>query len=539
MGRPRRRPLRPVLNEIMEPYRGEADSTRLSLGVDLLILVCILASCALIPLELAYPAQARLFWYLELGLVGVFILEYLLRWYAAPNRLLHPISFFAVVDLVAILPTLLMLSNSLLALRLVRGFRFVRMLRMLRLLRLLKFLRFGMLIYRGLVSLRIYISTLDHQYHIRKLGRLFLWAAVAWVIGANLIHITELKLVGEQGPFADYWRSYWHVLIVLVSGIEDKEPLSTLGRVEITLLMITGIVVVGMLTGEIVSILVKKVQRAGRLAIKPPSSRFEEHVLILGNNSHLDNVVRQVSAALARRHLLVVVCPEAEELRVTEPAAYRRVYALAGDPVEMRVLEQADVDAALRVIVLAADDACADDPRQRDNQALMETLAVVCRQGGVPLVVELQTDESLRYATPLEGIDFLVGRHYGARLISQAVLKPGMTRVFDRLMTFTEHSNEFYSVPTPGELVGRPFAAAQLHFLDHDDEDITLVGLDRSPPEAPQTRFWLNPAAGIEGLSEEDLILRKGDNLLVVAYERPALEAGQEERWSDKILSRS
>ena len=83
MGRPRRRPLRPALNEIMEPYRGDPDSPLLSLAVDLLILVCILASCALIPLEEVYPEHARLFWRLEQTFVGIFILEYLMRWYSA------------------------------------------------------------------------------------------------------------------------------------------------------------------------------------------------------------------------------------------------------------------------------------------------------------------------------------------------------------------------------------------------------------------------------------------------------------------------
>jgi voltage-gated potassium channel len=526
MGRPRRRPLRLVLNEIMEPYRGEPDSPLLSLVVDLLVLACILASCALIPLEELYPEHGRLLWRLEQTFVGIFVLEYLVRWYAARNRLRYPFSFYAVIDLLAILPTVLMLSHELLALRLVRGLRLLRLLRVVRLVRLV---RFGPLIIQGLIGLRVWLSALDHQYHLRKLGRLFVWAVAAWIIGANVVHVTELRLVGEQGPFAEYWRSYWHVLIVLVSGIEDKEPLSLVGRVEVTLLMMAGIVVVGMLTGEIVSILVKKVQRAGKLAIKPPSARFEQHVLILGNNSHLDNVVRQVSAGLAYKHFVLVVCPEADTLPVTDARVYRKVFALAGDPVDARVLEQADVDLAYRVIVLSSDQE-GGDPRQRDNQALMETLAVICRGRRVPVVVELQTDESLRYAAPLTGIEVFVGRHYGAKLISQAVLKPGTTEIFDRLMTFTEQTNEFYTIPVPAELAGRGFSEARLHFLEHDDEDVVLVGLDRSPAGAPSTRFWLNPEPGVDGLEEGDLVLRRDDRLLVMAYERPSFAAQEERR---------
>ena len=50
-----------------------------------------------------------------------------------------------------------------------------------------------------------------------------------------------------------------------MSGIEDKEPISLLGRIEVTAMMVVGIVIVGMLTGEIVAILVKKAQRVGKV----------------------------------------------------------------------------------------------------------------------------------------------------------------------------------------------------------------------------------------------------------------------------------
>ena len=536
---PTQRPVRQRLAEIMEPYQPGPLATRLSLWVDLFILACILASCALVPLELCYPRHGALFWKLEVFFVAVFVIEYLLRWCAAENRLLYPLGLFAIIDLVAILPTLLMMSQSLLMLRLLRG---VRLARLLRLLRLLRIVRFGFLIYRGLVELRIWLSAINHQYHVRELGRLFAWALVAWIVGANVVHFTETALVGDQGPFASYWKSYWHILIVLVSGIEDKEPLSLLGRVEVTVLMVVGICVVGMLTGEIVSILVKKVQRAGKLAIKPPRGAFERHIVILGRNSHLDNIIRQITAALGHHSFILVVCPDAEEIRVTDPAVYRRVFALSGDPVEAHVLEQADVARALRVVVLSSEDE--DEPRtQRDNRALMATMGVLCQgssQGApgferIPVVTELSAEESLTYAAPLDGVDLLIGRHYGERLIGQAVLQPGVTEIYERLLTFTEDTNEFYPVPVPVKLVGKTFAEAQLLFLDRPQEPVTLVGLDRSPPGAPFSRFWLNPTAE---LGDEDLVLRQDDRLIVLAYELPGYAFTEEERWSGKILSR-
>ncbi len=541
--RSRKSSLRQELAAVMEPYQGR-DGPLLSLVVDVIVLICIVASCSLVVMEHMELMDRGAAFGLEMTFTTIFVVEYLLRWYAAPNRLLYPLTFYAVVDLVAILPSLFFMGTDLILLRVVRG---IRLLRLLRLLRLVRLLRFSYLLYSGVAGVRTYLSAANYQYRLLQLGRLFLWVLLAWFIGANLVHFTEVELGHAQSPFSDYWTSYWNILIVLISGIEDKEPVSLIGRVEVTVLLIVGICMVGMLTGEIVSILVRKAQRAGKVAVMPPSAHLENHVLILGVNSYLDNIIRQVHAALGGQHFIVVVDPEAEELRVTDARAYRRVFALAGDPLDERVLEQSGVDRAARVIVLSPRDDEAD-PRQRDDRALMKSIAVVCRRkrepqsadegpSGSGVVVELQTEESLGFAAPLDDVDFLVSRHYGEKLISQAVLNPGVTEVYYKLMTFTEESNEFYTVPVLEELVGKTFAEAQLHFLEMDDEDAVLVGVDRSPSDRPNTRCRLNP--GVD-LPEDELVLKPNDNLVLLAYEHPSfVEVKKDDLWSGKILQRT
>jgi len=537
--RTRKTSFRLRLFEVMEPYQGGPGSTLLSLAVDLAVLLCIFASIALIPLEQYYPTHHELIWNLELLFTAIFVVEYALRWYASPNRVAYPFTYFAVIDLLAILPTLLLFGSQLIMLRAVRGLRLLRILRLLRLVRLLRFVRYGFLIKRGLVGLRIWLGSLIHEYRLRQLGRLFVAAAVAWFVGANLIHFTEVRLIGPSSPYADYWSSYWNIVIVLVSGIEDKEPVSLLGRVQVTIFLIVGIIVVGMLTAEIVSILVRKVQRAGKVALKPPDDPIDQHILIHDANNHLDHVVHQVAAALHNRHYLLVVCPQAESLQVSDPRAYRNVLALAGDPADVRVLQRACVAQAFRAIVLASEDG-EQDPALVDNRSLMQTLALKGRRRELPVVTQLCTDESLSYAESLAGVEFLSSRSFCEGLLVHAVLNPDVTEIFDRLMTFTETSNEFYTVPLPAALEGQTFAAAQLHYLEDDDEAVVLVGIDRSPDGAPNSRFWLNPVAGEQELTEADLVLGEGDRLICIAFERAAFaRPAREDLWQGKVLMTS
>jgi len=364
---------------------------------------------------------------------------------------------------------------------------------------------------------------------------------IAWLLGANLLYVTERSLTDGPGPFYTYWKSYWNILIVLISGIEDKEPLSLLGRVEVTAMLITGIVIVGMLTGEIVAILVKKAERAGKVALKPPRGKLAQHFVIIGTNSHLDAVIREIHAATRGQNYILVVAPEAEDLLVTDPIVYRRVFALGGDPVRIEVLEQAHLGDALRVVILAQ-----GEPGQpahlTDDRTLMRAIAVLGRRAGKPMVVEIMDPETLDEVGALEesGVEFILSRQYSEGLIAQAVLNPGITALFERLLTFAADTSEFYTVPAPPDLWGRTFSEACLRFLDSDAEAIIPVGIDRSPPNRPHSKLLLNPVVGRGGIEAADLVLREGDSLVLIAEDRPSFAApSKEELWTGNILPRS
>ncbi len=535
-------PLRHRLNEVLEPYRSSSESTRISLQMDIFIISCILLSCALIPAEHLWPEHQEVFWYLDLFFTGIFIIEYLLRWYASENRIRYPLTKFAIIDLVAILPTLFLVIGELLFFdmaRSVRLLRLLRLLRMLRLLRLLKFIRYGFLIYKALVDLRIWMSKVRDQNRISQLERVFIFAVIAWIIGANILYLTEIKLAPSSDNYTQYWLSYWHIIIVLFSGIEDKEPVSILGKIEIAILLVTGICFAGIITGEIVSILVRKIQRNGKISLKPPGSKLERHIIIVGQNKHLNNIIRQVNAASKGNHYILIVCRAAEELKTNGSELYKKVMAVSGDALKNTILDNIQLDTALRVILLSSAFRAGDSRREVDNRTLMKTIAIVGQNPDIPVVAELQHEDNLDSASTLEEVEFVVSRLFGEKLISQAVLSPGITEIYDSLMTFTDDSSEFYTISIPEQLIGHTFIDAQLFFLDMDDEAIILVGIDRSPAHLPNTRFRLSPTCPVNGLDKESLYLNEDDKLIIIAFERPEFTFGNEDLWKGKLLTRS
>ena len=110
-----------------------------SLIYDRFMLVCIAAS--IVPL--CFKETNALFIWLDRATVTVFIVDYLLRWWTADLKyeksgkwafLRYPFSFFGIVDLLSVLPSLTMLSS---------GFKLFRLFRLNKALKALKFLRYS------------------------------------------------------------------------------------------------------------------------------------------------------------------------------------------------------------------------------------------------------------------------------------------------------------------------------------------------------------------------------------------------------------
>ncbi|KPA10157.1 ion transporter [Candidatus Magnetomorum sp. HK-1] len=522
-----------IIYELMEPYQGRFHSSFTSLIVDIFIIFCILMSCLLIPLGYYFPRWDPFFWQLEIGFIVLFSIEYLIRWAVASNPLTYPFTFFAIIDFLAIMPTLLVLHADFIFLPFFRG------LRLLRLLRLLKFIRYRIFFYRLYFGIKNRASALTHHYHLKQLRLLFLVTLIFWIIGSNLLYFTETRLVGIASPYSNYWQAYWHIIIVLVSGIEDKEPLSLLGRIEVSFFLIIGICFAGLVTAELVSILVKKMNRSGKIQLKAPTSRLHHHIVIIAFNPHLYNVIKQISAAIKGRNQILIVSRRGNKINIADPRQYKKVIALYGDPLNRTVLKQAWINKASRVVILSSDIDQNDTSSERDNQSLMKTIAALSFNPTVNMTVELQTTDSLRYASQLAGVNFIVSREYGERLIGQAVMNPGVTEIYTSLMTYTDDSSEFYLIPVPEELIGKTLKQAQLFFLDLDEESFILVGIDRSPKDFPGTNFKLNPVSDENGFASPGVILEKRDNLILIAYEFPTFaRMDKDDLWKGRILLR-
>ncbi|HKJ72567.1 MAG TPA: cyclic nucleotide-gated ion channel [Alphaproteobacteria bacterium] len=208
----------------------------------------IVLNAFVVSLETVAPLEARyrgFFTAFEILSVSIFSIEYVVRiWTAVENprydprkpwraRLRFALSFYAIVDLLAILPSIVAFVV----------WSDLRVFRILRLLRLLKLVRYS-----------VAVTTLSRVFYEERRA---LTAAFAIMVGlgtlsASLIYFVERN--AQPDVFSSVPASMWWALTTLTTvGYGDVVPVTPLGKVVGGLTMIFGIGVYALPIGIIAS----------------------------------------------------------------------------------------------------------------------------------------------------------------------------------------------------------------------------------------------------------------------------------------------
>jgi voltage-gated potassium channel len=202
---------------------------------DITVILLILLSVAAVILESVRSVRDILgpeLLIAEWAFTVLFTFEYILRLVSVKRPVRYALSFYGVVDLIAILPTYLSLF--------IPGTQFfltVRLLRLLRIFRILKLAEYTS-------ASRIITSAL---FASRKKIFVFLVAVLTMVtIIGSLMYAVE----GEENGFIDIPTSiYWAIVTLTTVGYGDLSPQTSLGKFLASIVMILGYGIIAVPTG--------------------------------------------------------------------------------------------------------------------------------------------------------------------------------------------------------------------------------------------------------------------------------------------------
>ncbi len=228
--------------EILEKGQvGDRLSIRCDLFLSILIVVNLIAVC-LETIDSLFLEYKTIFLAVELVSVSIFSIEYVLRIWSRPSapdeygktatskRFGYIFSFTGIIDLLAILPSILPL---------LLGGVDLRWLRILRLMRLLKFSHYSS-------ALEDLFSAVQHER--RSFAATLYLLILAILISSSLIYVFEQNVQPEHfGSIPD--AMWWTVVTLTTVGYGDIVPMTVVGKLVATLTALMGVCVVALLTG--------------------------------------------------------------------------------------------------------------------------------------------------------------------------------------------------------------------------------------------------------------------------------------------------
>lgn len=205
---------------------------RFDLG--LLIFICL--SVAVLMLESVdelRSAHSVLFSDLEWFFTIVFTLEYLTRLWVVRNRLKYALSFFGLVDFISIMPSYIELF--------VPGVHYLMGLRILRLTRLFRILKLA----DHMGEANILLNALGASR--RKITVFFTTVLSVVLVEGTIMYVLEK----EANPdFSNIPQAiYWAIVTITTVGYGDVAPVTLLGKMMASVIMLTGFAIIAVPTG--------------------------------------------------------------------------------------------------------------------------------------------------------------------------------------------------------------------------------------------------------------------------------------------------
>ena len=121
------------------------------------------------------------------------------------------------------------------------------------------------------------------QIKDKLIFKVVMWIISVWFFGALLISFIE------PGSFENIWNSLWWTIVTMTTvGYGDMAPSTLTGRLLAIIIMLSGIILVALITGTISSIFTTKRIMEGKGLGNITS---KNHTLICGWSDNINNVI--------------------------------------------------------------------------------------------------------------------------------------------------------------------------------------------------------------------------------------------------------
>ena len=451
-------------------------------AVEMTVVVLILLSVAVIVAEAIFP-EGHCFG-INLKILGdvltlLFIIELSLRYCGSQRARSYLREYW--LDILAVMPT-------------ARVFRILRVLRLLRLFRVGKILNRRM---RRFSNIFVEGAT-EYAFVILLLSIIILSGALAII-----------SLEGNTNPdFSSFEKSFWWALYSLMAGEPvNGNPQSTAGKIVSDIVMIAGVTIFALLTGDLSAFMVQRL----RLSMEGKTMDLEDlkdHILICGWNRAARLIIEEFQSDPTQRDRPIVIIAEREEKphlnwQIVKPEL---VYFLSADYTQVAVLRRCSVEQAA-IAILLADKSKARTDQDRDARTVLAAMIIEKLNSDIFTCVELLNRENETHLKMAGVEDVIVGDEYAGTIIASASRNRGGIVSMVNEVFSSKFGNQLYKEFIPKDWVGKNVAS--IHCQLKENYNAILVSVERA--NGKEAESLVNPDASLE--------LRQGDSIVYISRE--------------------
>lgn len=205
-------------------------------AINLILAALVLLSSGIFVAE-TYNISHAIRFYLDVidtAILVIFAGEYALRLWSSENKIRYILSFYSIIDLIAILPFFLGVVDV----------RFIRLFRCFRILRLIRF-----------IDKRFLYGSINTEDGVIFAKILFTLFGIIFVFSGLIYQVENPVNAHVFATFLDAF--YFSVVTMTTVGFGDVTPISELGRLLTVLMILTGIALIPWQVGDLIKRLVK------------------------------------------------------------------------------------------------------------------------------------------------------------------------------------------------------------------------------------------------------------------------------------------
>ncbi len=358
------------------------------------------------------------------------------------------------------------------------------------------------------IKYRVAIQRITQRHMQLRLGIIFV---CLYVLGTLAMFFCERY---HNRSFESLSESFWSITIYMLSGFEDRYPVTWPGRVLSIMIFVLSVFFFGAVAGRFAAVYLRREE------LRMPRD-INNHIVICNWNERGKRVVAEIRHPEGRpdTDLVIVDNKAVDEKELINLPAFHRVHFIHDDPIRHGTLKSARVSLADTVIVLA--DGESPDP---DAKAAMIILALLseCKRRRPHIIAEVVNSDNSQHLKDAGADETICTTEIGVGILAHCAMNKQLSVVYKDLLTYSFEGNEIYIVPRdafPDSFVGKTFSeCAQLLYQDRDATNpVILLGLRR------RDRVIMNPRQGSKDWDNEECRIEEDDALIVMAFSLPDL----------------